>query len=253
MLPRKLWLKVLKTMYKKAFIVSNNDVDKRFNLKPAAIFRFFQDVALLATESLGVDSISLSKKNIDWVITRMTVEIKRLPRCDEEITVCTFPGKDMAMLYPRYFFILDSKGEVIVNASSIWALIDNNTRKVIVDRDVISKLPPESFDEQLPLPEKIAIPEEKRFIEKRTIHYSDLDFNSHMNNVRYVELLMDTHDSEFYDAHRLGSVTLNYMRECKEKEAVEVFTDASIPETIMVYNQEGLAFLGKVKFVDINN
>ena len=237
-------------MYKKAYIVSNNDVDKRFNLKPAAIFRFFQDVALLATESLGVDSISLSKKNIDWVITRMTVEVKRLPKCDEEITVCTYPGKDMAMLYPRYFFITDAKGEVIIKAASIWALIKNITRKVIVDRDVISKLPPETFEEQLPLPEKIVVPEDRRFIEKRKIHYSDLDFNSHMNNVRYVELLMDTHDSEFYDNHRLSSITLNYMRELKEKEAIDVYTDASIPETIAVYNEDGLAFLGKVEFIN---
>ena len=237
-------------MFSQKFIVSNNDVDKSFKLKVPAIFRFFQDVALLATEESKVDSISLSKKNIDWVIMRMTVEIKRLPRCDEEITVSTYPGKDMAMLYPRYFFICDASGEVIVNASSIWALIDNVSRKVIVDRDVIEKLPPETSDHQLPLPEKIAIPEDRRFIEKRTIHYSDLDFNSHMNNVRYVELLMDTHDSEFYDTHRLSSITLNYMRELKEKEAIEVFTDASIPETISVYNEDDLAFLGKVEFVN---
>ena len=237
-------------MYQKSYVVSNNDVDKYFRLKIPAIFRYFQDVALLATESKGVDSISLSKRNIDWVITRMTVQIKCLPKCDEEIVVCTHPGKDMAMLYPRYFYIMDAKGEIIVSSSSIWALIDNNTRKVIVDRDVISKLPPESYDCQPDLPEKLAESPNKRFIEKRTIHYSDLDFNSHMNNVRYVELLMDAHDTAFYDAHSIKRITLNYMRELKEKEAVDVYTDASSPETISVYNADGLSFLGKVEFVN---
>lgn len=237
-------------MYQKSFIVSNNDVDKYFRLKIPAIFRYFQDIALLATESKGVDSISLSKRNIDWVITRMTVQIKRLPKCDEEIVVCTHPGKDMAMLYPRYFYIMDAKGEIIVSSSSIWALIDNTTRKVIVDRDVIAKLPPESYDCQPDLPEKLAESPNKRFVEKRTIHYSDLDFNSHMNNVRYVELLMDVHDTAFYDTHSVKRISLNYMRELKEKEAVEVFTDASSPETISVYNADGLSFLGKVEFVN---
>ena len=237
-------------MYQKSYVVSNNDVDKYFRLKIPAIFRYFQDIALLATESKGVDSISLSKRNIDWVITRMTVQIKRLPKCDEEIVVCTHPGKDMAMLYPRFFYIMDAKGEIIVSSSSIWALIDNNTRKVIVDRDVISKLPPESYDCQPDLPEKLAESPNKRFIEKRTIHYSDLDFNSHMNNVRYVELLMDVHDTAFYDAHSVKRITLNYMRELKEKEAVDVYTDASSPETISVYNADGLSFLGKVEFVN---
>ena len=236
-------------MFSKSFIISNNDVDKRFKLKISAIFRYFQDIALLATEDLGVDSISLSKRNIDWVITRMSVEVRRLPACDEEVTVHTYPGKDMAMLYPRYFFITDAKGEVIIRSASIWALIDNTTRKVIIDREVISKLPGESAEDQLPLPEKLALPEETRFVEKRMIHYSDLDFNSHMNNVRYVELLMDVHDSEFYDTHRLSFLNLNYMKEIKEKEAVDIYTDASNPETIVVKTNGNIAFVGKATFV----
>ena len=237
-------------MFQKSFIVSNNDVDTSFKLKVAAIFRYFQDIALLATEESGVDSISLSKRNIDWVITRMAVEVKRLPKCDEEIIVHTYPGKDMAMLYPRYFYISDAKGEVIITASSIWALIDNVSRKVIVDRDTISKLPGETSPYELKLPDKIAIPDNSNFIEKRRIHYSDLDFNSHMNNGRYVELLMDTHDSSFYETHRLSSITLNYMKEIKEKEEVEIFTDSSNPETISVKTNGGLSFLGKVTFVN---
>ena len=236
-------------MYQKSFIISNNDVDNKFELKVPAIFRYFQDIALLATEEVGVDSISLSKKNIDWVITRMAVEIKRLPKCDEEIIVHTYPGKDMAMLYPRFFYITDKENNVIIRASSIWALIDNNTRKVIVDRDVIAKLPMEKMEDELPLPEKIAFPSNSRFIEKRTIHYSDLDFNSHMNNVRYVELLMDTHDSNFYKDHRASFINLNYMKEIKEKETVDVYVDASLPETISVNSNNELAFLGKITFV----
>ena len=236
-------------MYSKSFTISNNDVDKDFKLKISAIFRYFQDIALLATEDLGVDSISLSKRNIDWVITRMSVDIKRLPDCNEEVTVFTYPGKDMAMLYPRYFFVKDKKGEVIIRSASIWALIDNISRKVIVDREVISKLPGESVDDQLSLPEKVAVQEELKFVEKRTIHFSDLDFNSHMNNVRYVELLMDVHDSMFYETHKLSSLTLNYMKEIKEKEAVEIFTDASNPETIVVKTNGNVAFMGKATFV----
>ena len=237
-------------MYTQAFIVSNNDVDNRFLLKIPAIFRYFQDVALLATEESKVDSISLSQKNIDWVITRMKVEITRLPKCDEKIFVHTYPGKDMAMLYPRYFFITDENNNIIIRSSSIWALIDNVSRKVIVDRDVISKLPPEEHESQLPLPEKISVPENSNFIENRRIHYSDLDFNSHMNNVRYVELLMDVHDHDFYKNHRLSSITLNYIKEIKEKEEVSVYSDSSIPETISVSTNGGLAFLGKVSFVN---
>ena len=237
-------------MYKKEFIISNNDVDYRFNLKPANLYRIFQDIALKATEEVGSDSISLSKRGIDWVITRMDVEIKRLPRCNEKITVCTYPGKDLAMLYPRYFYILDENNNVIIRASSIWALIDAKTRKVIVDKDTIKKLPPETSEFELPLPGKIAASEEKNLIETRTIHYSDLDFNCHMNNVRYVELLMDVHDFEFYKTHRPTFISLNYMKEIREKDKVSVYSDLNNPETFEVQVDGGTSFLAKVTFVE---
>ena len=237
-------------MYKKEFIISNNDVDYRFNLKPANLYRIFQDIALKATEEVGSDSISLSKRGIDWVITRMDVEIKRLPHCNEKITVCTYPGKDLAMLYPRFFYILDEKNEVIIRASSIWALIDAKTRKVIVDKDTIKKLPPESSEFELPLPGKIAASEEKNLIETRTIHYSDLDFNCHMNNVRYVELLMDVHDFEFYKTHRPTFISLNYMKEIREKDKVSVYSDLNNPETFEVQVDGATSFLAKVTFIE---
>lgn len=237
-------------MYQKEFIISNNDVDYRFNLKPANLFRFFQDIALKATEEVGADSISLSKRGIDWVITRMDVDIKHLPHCNEKITVCTYPGKDLAMLYPRYFYILDSNNEIIVRSSSIWALIDAKTRKVIVDKDTIKRLPGEHQDFELPLPSKIASSENKELIETRTIHYSDLDFNCHMNNVRYVELLMDTHDFEFYKNHRPSFISLNYIREIKEKEKVAIYSDRNNPEIIEVKVNDSTSFVAKVTFVE---
>ena len=236
-------------MFSQSFVVSNNDVDNKFQLKVSALFRYFQDMALLATTDLKIDSMSLSKKNIDWVITRMAVQIIRLPKCDEEIIVHTYPGKDMAMLYPRYFFITDKDNNVLARSSSIWALIDNNTRKVIVDRDVIAKLPPEKRDDQLELPGRISVPEDSNFIENRKIHYSDLDFNTHMNNVRYVELLMDVHDSSFYKNNHPSFILLNYMREIHEKETVSVSSDGHNPETISVAVDGALAFLGKVTFI----
>lgn len=237
-------------MYQKEFVISNNDVDYRFNLKPANIFRLFQDIALKATEECGADSMSLAKRGIDWVITRMDVEIKRLPRCNEKITVCTYPGKDLAMLYPRYFYILDSNNEVIVRSSSIWALIDAKTRKVIVDKETIEKLPPENREFELPLPSKVSTSDNKVLVETRNIHYSDLDFNCHMNNVRYVELVMDVHDFIFYKTHRPIFISLNYMKEIREKDQVSVYSDSNNPETIEVQVDGGTSFLAKVTYIE---
>ncbi|HHT67260.1 MAG TPA: hypothetical protein GX010_03440 [Erysipelotrichaceae bacterium] len=237
-------------MYQYKTIVSNNDVDFRFELKVTAIFRLFQDAALLATQESGTDSISLSKRNIDWVITRMDVEILRLPKCNEEITIITYPGRDLLMVYPRHFIIKDSNDKIIIRSSSIWALMDATSRKVITDRNIIDKLPPESSPDELPLPQKIEMPIDKTFIEQRKIHYSDMDFNRHMNNVRYVELLIDVHDFEFYKKYRPSFISLNYIKEIKEKETVSIYSSGINPEFIGVTNDDIPSFIGKVTFVE---
>ena len=90
----------------------------------------------------------------------------------------------------------------------------------------------------------------QRFIERRTIHYSDLDFNSHMNNVRYIELLVDTHDSSFYKDHHIKSISLNYLKEIKEKETVDIYSNASDPEIISVNVDGDVVFVGKVTYSD---
>lgn len=237
-------------MYQFKTVISNNDVDFNFDLKVTAIFRYFQDAALIATQDCGSDSMSLAKRNIDWVITRMDVEILRLPKCNEEITVITYPGKDLMMLYPRHFIVLDSSNRMIIRASSIWALIDATDRKVISSRNVINKLPSEEMSEELPLPQKINMPKDKAFVEQRKIHFSDMDFNSHMNNVRYVEILMDVHDYEYYKNHRPSFISLNYIKEIKEKETVSVFTNGINPEFIEVVADNVPSFVGKVTFVE---
>ena len=100
------------------------------------------------------------------------------------------------------------------------------------------------------MPSKIVASEDNIQIETRKIHYSDLDFNCHMNNVRYVELLMDTHDFEFYKTHRPSFISLNYIKEIKENEMVTVYSDRNNPETIEVKVDGGTSFLGKVTFVE---
>ena len=56
-------------MFTKNYVISNNDVDSNFELKVSAIFRLFQDVAMLATKDLKVDSMSfsVSDKEISWI------------------------------------------------------------------------------------------------------------------------------------------------------------------------------------------
>jgi medium-chain acyl-[acyl-carrier-protein] hydrolase len=50
----------------------------------------------------------------------------------------------------------------------------------------------------------------------RTVGYSLLDRNGHMNNTRYMEWVYDLLDSDFHRAHPVREFTVCYMNEARE-------------------------------------
>lgn len=86
---------------------------------------------------------------------------------------------------------------------------------------------PEDFAEEVPnsIPdflgiEKTAEGTEERYL--RTVRTSDLDVNQHMNNLRYIEMFQDAHDSEFWAALQPREMEICFMSQCKEGETLSV-------------------------------
>ena len=76
-------------MFEFDFIVGSNDVDCFYDLKVSSIYQLFQEAAMKDVERFGSGSNVLKEKNLDWIITNMTVEIYRLPVLLEKIKVIT--------------------------------------------------------------------------------------------------------------------------------------------------------------------
>ena len=237
-----------KDMHVEKIIIGSNDINANLEIKLAAFFRIMQDVIMHHTNEMGIGSTDLRKDNILWVITRVQVEINRLPKYEEEVTCVTYPGADMKMFYPRYFRMLDKDGNILINLTSIWAIIDATTRKPILKCPFSEKLYEYHMDGELPFPGKIDVKEELHLKENRIIHYSDVDLNGHLNNTRYIELLSDVHDSAFHKEHPIKSLTLNYLKEIKEGSQVEVSMSNSNPEIVEVKSDGQLSFIAQIKY-----
>ena len=50
----------------------------------------------------------------------------------------------------------------------------------------------------------------------RTVSYSDLDINGHMNNTRYLDWICDLLPAAYHKEHPLKAVTISYMSEALE-------------------------------------
>jgi medium-chain acyl-[acyl-carrier-protein] hydrolase len=71
-------------VYEKQYHVGLGDVDFQKKLKISALFNFFQDIASLHAEDLGVGIDRLMNGyGVTWVLTRIRVDINRMPHLGE--------------------------------------------------------------------------------------------------------------------------------------------------------------------------
>ena len=236
-----------KPYYEEKITIGSNDVDSSYKLKMSGFFKLVQDVIMHDTNRHKVGSIDLKEQGLIWVITRVRVEIKRMPKYCEEVTFITYPGKTIKMLFPRYIRVVDKDGNVIINMSSIWAILDEKTRVPLMNSPIMDKAYSYHMDDELPLPIKISSPELTK-VETRKIHYSDCDLNKHLNNTRYIEILQDLRTMEFYEQHSIKSMTINYLKELKEGEIIDVYSNLDSPEYIEVKKEDTKYFLACVEY-----
>ena len=219
-------------MYQEKFYISSGDVDNHFELKLSAIFQYFQIVSTNHSELLGLGKKETWDKGMCWVITRMKVTIYKLPKMLDTVIVKTHPGEILTFLFPRYYQIYSEDGELLVAGSACWTLLDANTHKVIMRpvADVIA-YPSEKHPDDISLPERVIATDLSK-VDSRKARYSDIDLNGHVNNVKYIEYVIDTHDVKFYDKYQIKEICINYEREITEGSEISFFSNGEFPEIV---------------------
>ncbi len=212
-----LWLIVfmsstVKPVWETAFEIRSYDVDPNCTARLAVFCKFMQEAAYLHAEHFGLGHTELSKLNMAWVLSRMRLEIKRLPAWGESIKLRTWPSGRDRLFYYRDFEFTDESGEVILLASTAWFVIDYKKReRIIPDWWTNSDLPigPNIFESKLcrlkPCGCESGV--------SMSVNYGDLDQNGHVSNIRYVEWIMNNLPLEFQQSHVIQSLEVNYLSE----------------------------------------
>ena len=220
-------------------------VDAGGHLKLVNFFLLFQDVANENAESIGAGKDATLDKGIDWVITRISLDIKRMPSIGEDVEIFTYPhGVKAGCIYFRVGGLKDKDGNIIILLNSMWSLIDNKSRKLILRPSIPGVL--EEYNHELREPIKVPNEESKELFRK-VIRYSDCDMNGHMNNTRYIEAITDTKTIEFYKHNYVSKLDLNFINEVYDGESLIV--NVSKDETYVEGKKgESISFLAKLEY-----
>jgi acyl-ACP thioesterase len=214
-------------IWKETYPVGFTAVDESGGLTLAAAFDYFQEAAIRHAENLGVGQGPMAALGQGWVLSRISVAVRRRPRQTEPVAVRTWPRGWEKLFAIRDFDIQDEAGTPLAVARSCWLIVDLAKRRPLRPQATMDKLPLNQGLDALPGGGKgldAAAGMEKTA--ERTAAYSDIDFNGHMNNARYVQWIQDVLEPGLLGQARTMRLDINYLREVKLGETLELWRAA---------------------------
>ncbi len=174
-------------MYQLKSKVRYSEANSSSRLTYHALLNYLQDSSTLHSEELGESGAQLYEQNMAWILSFWQICIEDMPKSSEDITVSTWPYRTKGLFGLRNFCVDNAQGKRLVNANSIWVLIDpRNGRPIRITDEVSSHYPDEPKLEMDYCDRKIAVPSEYEEMEAITVPKYFIDTNNHMNNAKYV-------------------------------------------------------------------
>ena len=189
--------------------------------KPSELLRFAQAAAEAHCRELGADWETMAAKNYFWAVIRQKMEITRLPQAGETITVKTWPMPTTKVAYPRSIVAYDEQGHEVFRAISIWVLMNLDTRSMILPGKSGIEVSGTIRGTELSVPRSL-LPVVMKNHDSRTVRYTDLDRNGHLNNTRYLDWLDDLISSDYHCAHPVKEFTICYHSEAREGQELDL-------------------------------
>jgi len=199
-------------IYSKNYETRWHDTDACRVLRPGAMLTYFEETADLHVRSVGKSLDDMRDENcLGFILARMTIVFHRPVAADVRLAVQTWTSEGRGFSTERNFRALDGD-EVVAEATSMWALVDVNSRRPVK----IANAPFEFQHEPslvIDAPVRVSIPRDMVLerVGERRIAYSDIDYNLHMNNTRYPDMLCDFMPD--MNGKRMSRVTMSFLGE----------------------------------------
>lgn len=201
--------------------VNSHDCDESGRVRPSLILRYMQETANLQLRTLGPTTEQLISEDRAFILSRINISIYGELHAYEDITVRSWACESRGATFNRCYEIRRGD-ELIAEAASVWGLIGISDRKIYRVDDVTLGF---EVDEPLELdsPKRIHIPKDMNLtlVGERTIVYSDIDGNRHMNNTNYPDMLCCFIPEVQHK--RILSVAITFAAEAKQDETLKVY------------------------------
>ena len=205
--------------------VEPQSLDFTSRLKSPALIMSALNAAGADAHNKGFDYVDMEQDDNTWVLSRMAIEVQYRPRQYSDYEIETWISGYNRLLSTRNFRIYDEEGRQFATMTSMWAMLNVKTRSAVDltrtadvhDKYMVQEEPPCAAPCRL---RGVSGGEEFR----HTVRYSDIDFNRHMNTIRYVEISFDHLPIEAIAEDRPFRLDLHFLREAVYGEVLTIAT-----------------------------
>ncbi len=180
-------------MYTLNYKVTTSTCDSEGRLKLYSALQMMQDCSEMWIDSEPTARKFFTDNNMTQLLATRQVEVVRVPRFKEELSVTTSIYEVMPMYGFRNTFIRDAAGQPCYRTWSMGAFVDLATGKLSrLSDDAIASLTLEPKQEMNYRGRRIILPKaEGTALEPVRIMRADIDYNRHANNANYVRIAME--------------------------------------------------------------
>ncbi len=206
--------------YIQKFTVSSHDVDKNKCVRPSIMLRYMQEAAFNQHNEYGPTFDQLRRENKGYILARAQLRIYGHLCVNDKIEAETWHCPSKGFIFNRCGRVWRN-GELIAELVTVWALVDTTTKRALRAESMEYGF---TADQPLEItsPIRVGIPKDAVLSDMgtRTVRYSEIDENIHMNNTYYPDMFVDFMPR--CDEHTVTEMTLNFENEAKYGETFNV-------------------------------
>ncbi len=180
------------------------------------------EVATMHANTLDIGYARLLKYNMAWVLSRLTIDMRRYPAINERFSLITWIETINRHFSARNVEVLDGNGETIGYVRTIWVAIDMSTRRGADMTPFIGDVT--VSDRECPIDPQTKLPgvSDPDMVKVHQFQYCDIDFNRHVNTTRYIEAILNQWGVEFFDHNKVRRFEIAFIAETHYDDVVDV-------------------------------
>lgn len=233
-------------IYEHNFEIKVSDLNKNLELKNKSLLSFLEEIGNLQSSTIGLGINDIPNSKLSWVLLNWKVEVIKRPVYGNLLNIKSWErGANKLHCFREYEVYDDKTGELLVRATSKWALLNIETSRPVMLLPTI----PEGYAEDdkfafsSDFPKKIIEPKQFEKVSYYTVKRSNIDFNNHTHNLEYLDIAYESLPEGVFENTVFNNIEIMYKKETKLNDILKCFYTFENGEHIVSIRSEDEAIL----------